>query len=111
MTRKRRNELQYNLPNRVVKKDEIVAGIGIKEIALIAGVIIGGFILGTILKTFVNGAIMGFIVGIGIPGGFGLMMFQMLRPQGPWNENVITNMKRSKAYRKQTKVYFYQRRR
>lgn len=107
---RRPNPLQWIIPRRVTKKDDVFEGIGAKEIGQIAGMIIVGFLIGSILKTFVGGGLMSSIIGVGVPGLFGLAMYAILRPSLAFNESMLTIYKRKKAYKKKNLLYFYQRR-
>lgn len=110
-SRRKRSPLVWVIPERVAKKDYILPGVGIKELGMIGGLAVLGFLVGSVLKTFVPPGIMGSIVGIGLPVLSGGIMYLLVIPNQAFRENLLTINRRKKAYKKKTLVYFYQRRR
>lgn len=104
----RRNPLEYKIPGRVVRKDNIFEGVGIKEMLIIFLSALAGLMFQIILNGLLSFDLISPLITAVIGGA---IAFILIKPMLKYNENIITVLRRSRKYKRQQNRFYYVRNR
>lgn len=100
---RRRSKLDYKIPGRVVRKDTIFEGVGLREVIIIFLSAMAGLLLQSAFNQVLF-HLMSPLITASIGGG---AAFLLIKPMLKYQENIITVLRRSSKYKKQQNKFYY----